>query len=580
MTESSFEIKKCTCNSCNTHFRNGDFVFRPLLAKVNYCNECAQTAPHHKKDRFLQFIVDDNRAELIINKGALRSLPNKIYQLKRSNNMFIISDSADSYQQGLRSGNYALEITNNCAILLLPYTLRCSSIEFLERKEEYTNIFKPFCNAADMRGAILCFDSRNRLIGISNKCLTEMENDYKPKLLAGSDSLIAKTLDLRSIHFAGSEAEQNDKADTSDDEPPKPLFQQEKQDKEVKPLKDRYENRPIDPRDFLNYCKTRIHGQDAELKKAVYLVSKYVENVKSGRSYTADNWVLTAPSGAGKTEFFRTVRDYFKAKGINIPVIQLDLSRFTEEGYKGADPSTIPTRILEKFPYSKGEAICFLDEADKKLLPSISSAGINTNALVQSNMLTLVEGIEMKVEADGKDRHFDTTHTMFVFMGAFQDLRKDRTNPKKTKSVGFVTDCACDDSEENLSIYDNITIDDIISYGMQDELAGRLTQVINFRRMSKPDMIELIKCKAKQIGEEYNIKLKLSDTAAEELAEIAFGPLGVRRPMNIIKELAFNTISEAYFDGGYNADTDTIVIDSQNSAHIRTPMPIRRKQCG
>ena len=109
---------------------------------------------------------------------------------------------------------------------------------------------------------------------------------------------------------------------------------------------------------------------------------------------------ILGPSGSGKTEFFRAIRDFCELHRIFLPVVQIDLSRLTEEGFKGNDASKIPEQILAKYPDSKGYGICFLDEADKKCLPCYTSHGENVNAAVQGNLLTLVEGCQVLSDTD------------------------------------------------------------------------------------------------------------------------------------------------------------------------------------
>lgn len=323
----------------------------------------------------------------------------------------------------------------------------------------------------------------------------------------------------------------------------------------------------LTPEIMLELCQDRIKGQDTELKKAAYLVYNYLKCIASNKPFAADNWLLTAPSGSGKTEFYRVIRDIIYDYKIPIPVVQIDLSRITEEGFRGENTSAIPKRIISEGRSSEGYGICFFDETDKKLVPSYAG-GVNVNAAVQSNLLTFIEGIELKVDYDENEYLFDTSKTMFVFMGAFQDLRhKRQSSLQKRSALGFAIEEEPTEQPTD-TFYGNITIDDIIQYGMSDEMAGRLTQVINFHRMSDEDMLDLIKHKVKQLSASFGFAVSITDKATEELLAVSFGELGVRRPVNIIKELVHNTVAEAFFDGGFDAETDTVLISSSDTAKI------------
>lgn len=324
----------------------------------------------------------------------------------------------------------------------------------------------------------------------------------------------------------------------------------------------------LTPEIMLELCQDRIKGQDTELKKAVYLVYNYLKCISSQKPFTADNWFLTAPSGSGKTEFYRVIKDIIYDYKIPIPIVQIDLSRITEEGFRGQNTSSIPKRIISEGKSYEGYGICFFDETDKKLVPSYAG-GANVNAAVQSNLLTFIEGIELKVDYDENEYLFDTSKTMFVFMGAFQDLRNkiQSSLQKKHSSLGFAIEEEPAEQPTD-TFYSDITIDDIINYGMVEEMAGRLTQVINFHRMSDKDMLDIIKQKTEQLSASLGFAISITDKAANELLAVSFSELGVRRPVNKIKELVHNAVAEAFFDGGFDAETDMVVINSSDTAKI------------
>jgi len=325
----------------------------------------------------------------------------------------------------------------------------------------------------------------------------------------------------------------------------------------------------LTPAAMLEYCERRIMGQGTELKKAVYKVYSYMQAVASGAPFRAENWLLTSPSGTGKTEFYRTIRDLFRLYNIPIPVVQIDLSQITESGFKGDNVNTIPKKILGEDKKSTGVAICFLDEADKKCLPSYSQ-GVNINAAIQSNLLTLIEGMEMKIDIDGDDMEFDSGKTMFVFLGSFQELRdKKQQRTAIAPKIGFLTENDASDTAANGDpFHEGLTVQDIVSFGMQEELAGRITSIINFRRLSEKDMLTLIRSKVSDLAREMGCSIILKKCAEEDILKISFGNLGLRQPLNAIKTLVENTIANVFFDRGFDKAEDKIIIYSLNLARI------------
>ncbi len=326
--------------------------------------------------------------------------------------------------------------------------------------------------------------------------------------------------------------------------------------------------RDLNSKDLMTYCSSRVQGQELELRKAVYLIWQYLQSVLKGKHFQAFNWFLTAPSGCGKTEFYRTLKQYFVDHNIPIPVVQIDLSRITEEGFRGLDPSNIIDMIKNVQSDTNGYAICFLDETDKKLISNYDGHGDNVNQNVQSTLLTLIEGIATDMDKDGIPKEFDTCKTMFVFMGAFQDLRLERQQKmSRVHRVGFSTD-----DEQILtptdSFYAPVTMEDIIRYGMQEELAGRIQQVINFKRMSDESMLQLLRCKKIQIGEELGFNIEMTERAEHELLTISFGNLGLRHPINKIRELVLNTVSEKFFDDDFANEITAVRMESLENATI------------
>lgn len=67
------------------------------------------------------------------------------------------------------------------------------------------------------------------------------------------------------------------------------------------------------------------------------IVHDYVDSIPFTPSYPETpakaNTIITAPSGCGKTETFRAIRDYFRKHNINLPIYQYDMIKLgaTEE---------------------------------------------------------------------------------------------------------------------------------------------------------------------------------------------------------------------------------------------------------
>lgn len=316
-------------------------------------------------------------------------------------------------------------------------------------------------------------------------------------------------------------------------------------------------------REMLNYVLGRIKGQDNEVRRAVYIVYEYLKSIASGKPMHSVSWIITAPSGSGKTEFYRSIRDFFKEKKIPVPVIQYDMSRITETGFKGAESSEI-LKLAYNVNGTSGYAIFFLDEADKRFIPSYSSNGQDMNRAVQAELLTMVEGTIRSIDENEPSTTFDTNKTMFVFMGAFQDLRERKAvrTTVRTTPIGFTggSENASPESGQYVDyFYSDLSIEDMIEYGMLEELAGRITRVVNFHLIEGSEMRKLIKLKAEEISKEAGVITEFSRNAYDELFEQAYTNLGVRRPMNIIRGCIQDALAKIVFDQS-PAENDEYII--------------------
>lgn len=324
--------------------------------------------------------------------------------------------------------------------------------------------------------------------------------------------------------------------------------------------------------DLYRYCACRIIGQDSELKKAVYLVWEYIESAAGGNDARPANWMLTAPSGMGKTEFYRCIHDFFKLHDVPIPVLQIDMSMISEYSFRGNNADSIVDAIntagscYRALP--RGTAICFLDESDKIFKPSFDSHGKDIHSSVQANLLTIIEGSK-----NAADSNVDTRRTMFVFLGAFQDLRDRKFKEAKMISEFFENDEAMPQASDEF--YSDVSIEDMIEEGLIEELAGRMTSVVNFHKIEEKQMKKIIAAKAEAVSKEIGCPVRITRSAINELMTIAYSNLGVRKPVSKIKELALNALANHVISGLDKNDV-TVVICGLEKARLER----RREKAG
>ena len=540
-----FDLEDCTCIKCGRDISDDSVVYHHVLSTYSVCCNCAKEKP----TGFCEYIVKDRTSHLVLTKYTFGKLEDSIYEIGYAENKddtlkFYVerersnSDSIESFYSSIGLKNLLLEKEDGHYALYFRELPIKPAPKFVTEDKCINKVLGNFTEIAATSKLLYLVDRYDNLRGISSASLELMDD-----LCLETYNIASKayTLDELKVKYGGLEAELN------------------------------HSLAEFTPRELYEYCRTRIKGQDSELKKAVYLVYSYLKLVAEKKRFTAQNWILTAPSGSGKTEFFRSVRDFFEEHNVPVPVSQVDLSHLTPEGYKGANATVaIPKSLVEKKRDAKGVGICFLDEADKKCLPFDTDKSWN-NAL-QANLLTILEGKTFQVELEGERGYFefDSGLTMFVLMGSFQELRHKKANPEpvKEKRLGFNSDIFTEDKKPE-DLYDNITISDMVEGGMQEEFAGRISQVINFHKLSEEDMRDVIKSKAEEISAQIGANIELSEKAESELLKISYGALGIRNPMNKIRELAQNALAEIFFDDDFGETEKTVVIDSLTDARVK-----------
>ena len=285
--------------------------------------------------------------------------------------------------------------------------------------------------------------------------------------------------------------------------------------------------------DFYDKISEEVVGQSNELGKACATVYRYFIATTEGKEFNG-NFIITAPSGCGKTQFFRSVRNVVNIEyKCTFPIIQCDVSNITATGYKGNDFSVILEMLLVNGS-GMGEGLVFLDEFDKKLIATDDSSLGAFNAMAQSNLLTMVEGSTVAFECKKQTYTLNTRLTLFVGLGAFQSIRKEKVDAANKKGIGFG---AVNENNSASDMYSDIDFNDIINCGGMQELVGRFRQVINFHRLSDDDYIDIIKKYVKEYPLFiHDTKMRISNRGAKDFLKFANSDMGVREIYRRIEE--------------------------------------------
>lgn len=270
--------------------------------------------------------------------------------------------------------------------------------------------------------------------------------------------------------------------------------------------------------EFRNAIHKDVIGQD-NLDLILANVYNYLTNVALGNPVN-NNMLMAAPSGCGKTETYRSLRNYFKTEIPELTISQVDVSVITEEGIVGAGSSILVDELMENG--TNGYGIVFMDEFDKKLIPSFAE-GANTSAAVQNQLLTIIEGREVPFILNGQPTgyYIDTSNTMFIGLGSFNESREQKKNAAKN-NLGFGARAQDND------MFDEITREDMIKMGASYEMIGRFPLIVNYHKLSEEAVDKIIDKTLETLRLAYQLPIELDAGMRTQLHEFANGVYGCR----------------------------------------------------
>lgn len=281
-----------------------------------------------------------------------------------------------------------------------------------------------------------------------------------------------------------------------------------------------------------------IIGQDVQVKQIITAIYRAI-NFSTIKS----NVLIIGNSGTGKTETIKQI-----AKRLHIPYTIEDATKYTQEGYYGADVNDMIHNLLENSNYDIEKAkkgIIVIDEIDKK-------AGYREHDVsgveVLKSLLKIIEGTTIKIPAsedpwEEKMIDFNTKDIIIIFLGAFSGLEKIRDKRLNTNPLGFTIG----DASKGISQKSRFLKQDLVKYGMPEEFVGRIDTIIEMNKLTKKDLSLILQDSKLSIFRRYQAELlekgivlsyseKLFDCIAEESLALDTGARELSNTVNYIFE--------------------------------------------
>ena len=279
-----------------------------------------------------------------------------------------------------------------------------------------------------------------------------------------------------------------------------------------------------------------VIGQDYAKKVisvAVYNhYKRVITNTMDDIEIDKSNMLMIGPTGCGKTYLVKTL-----ARLLNVPLAITDATSLTEAGYIGDDVESVISKLLAAADNDVERAqqgIIFIDEIDKIAKKKNTNSRDVSGESVQQGLLKLLEGSEVEVPVGASSKNamvplttVDTRNILFICGGAFPDLEEIiKKRLLKNSTMGFNAELK--DQFDDEDVLEEVTVEDLRTYGMIPEFIGRLPIIYTLKHLDKDAFVKILKEPKNAILKQYQkllaldeVDLQFDDSALEAIAEQA-----------------------------------------------------------
>lgn len=245
-----------------------------------------------------------------------------------------------------------------------------------------------------------------------------------------------------------------------------------------------------------------------EQAETIAQLDRIIEIFVASEGQIRPSFFLTGPSGAGKTHAVEML-----AAKHDLHYMDINAAQLTKEGTSGNSLS----KALSPLANVQGLAICMVDEFDKLFISGNTNSSLAHEVTmgVQNEFLKVLESKHASVYGDyGKYLNVRVDNVLFIFAGAFNGQ-------------------------------ENLTVDDLRSFGVKTEFLGRVGLLYNLEKPSLESLKAVLEnsellLNYLQLFPQLNFKSAVKDISARLAEAYEKNTLGVRAINNLIHQYFIN----------------------------------------